>query len=161
MDRNLVVLDRSNYRIQILDLDGNWKSQFGKQAQIDPPEFGCFNYPCGLAIDNQGKIYVSDETNCNIQVFSPSGQFLMRFGDPGSEPGNLNAPIGLAITFEGNLVVCERENTRVQIFSPTGESIKTIGDTPGGMASPWGVTVDKNGTIAVADSGTFKTLLLS
>lgn len=47
---------------------------------------------------------------------------------------------------------------RVQLFSCEGISLRVFGssgDKPGQFSSPWGLVVDSEGTIVVADQSTF------
>ena len=37
---------------------------------------GQFGHPAGLAIDGVGDVYVSDQTNNRVQVFTPDGAYL-------------------------------------------------------------------------------------
>jgi len=53
-----------NYRVQIFDSDGNFLSTWGHPGNND----GEFLHPLAIAVDKQGNIYVSDETN-RIQKF--------------------------------------------------------------------------------------------
>ena len=51
----------------------------------------------GLCVDNtNGNIYVADQLNNCIKVFSSCGEFLFKFGDTGEE-GKMSFPRGLAL----------------------------------------------------------------
>ncbi len=41
----------------------------------------------------------------NVSVFDREGNFIRRFGEFGSEPGQLNRPAGLVVDSEDNLIV--------------------------------------------------------
>ena len=51
---------------------------------------GEFDYPCDVAVDNKGFVYVADQSNHRIQKFTIDGQFARSFGTKGSQPGQLN-----------------------------------------------------------------------
>jgi DNA-binding beta-propeller fold protein YncE len=53
-----------NYRVQAFDSDGNFLMQWGSPGEGD----GQFIHPFSIAADDQGNVYVSDETN-RIQKF--------------------------------------------------------------------------------------------
>ncbi len=46
---------------------------------------GRFNSPTGVQVDSQGYIYVADSGNSRIQVFDSSGNFVSKFGRPGTD----------------------------------------------------------------------------
>ncbi|MCH7488622.1 MAG: TIGR03663 family protein [Chloroflexi bacterium] len=85
-------------------------------------------------------------------------------GGAGAEPGQFSQPAGLAIDAAGNLYVADTLNQRVQRIAPDG-TIDTLGEAgsgPGQFANPgsdefaedgpWGITVDSDGNIYVADT---------
>ena len=47
---------------------------------------GQLNRPAGVAVDNQGYIYVADWANDRLQVFSPEGSFIAKFTGDGTIP---------------------------------------------------------------------------
>ncbi len=77
---------------------------------------GNLNYPTGIAIDASGLIYVSEDGNDRISVFTSEGQFISTFGRGGSGPGEIIHPNGLAVNKDGILYVCDWDNNRVQCF---------------------------------------------
>ena len=93
----------------------------------------------------------------------PEGSVTL-IGGAGSELGQFSQPGGLAIDAAGNLYVADTLNQRVQRIAPDG-TIDTVGEAgsdPGQFANPgsdefaddgpWGVTVDAEGNIYVADT---------
>jgi prepilin-type N-terminal cleavage/methylation domain-containing protein len=58
---------------------------------------GSFSNPFGLAIDTNGNVWVADQANNRIQIFSPTGTFIRQIGSVGSGLGQLNSPRGLAV----------------------------------------------------------------
>jgi hypothetical protein len=62
--REVAVADCSNHRVQIFDLEGNYKRQFGtKGKEVD----GQFDRPLGLTSDAHGNLLVTDSTS-RLQV---------------------------------------------------------------------------------------------
>ena len=59
----------------------------------------------GIAVDNQGHIYVADARNQRVQKFTPGGEFQVAFGAPGTGPGQFEAPAGLAVDAQGHVYV--------------------------------------------------------
>lgn len=70
----------------------------------------------GVAVDDQGYIFVADSGNNRIQIFNPDGSFLKTFGSWGSGDSEFKGLEGVAIMSNGNILVCDRENHRVQVF---------------------------------------------
>jgi DNA-binding beta-propeller fold protein YncE len=58
--------------IQVTDLDGKFKRQFGKKGS----GHGEFNDPKQLAFDPDGNLWVADSDNHRLQVFTRDGAFL-------------------------------------------------------------------------------------
>jgi tripartite motif-containing protein 71 len=61
------VVDDSN-NIQKFDSNGKFITRWGSYGT----GYGQFDGPEGIAIDSEGNVYVSDNGNNRIQVFSPS-----------------------------------------------------------------------------------------
>lgn len=67
---DIYVVDTGNNRIQRFNSEGNFLSEFGQFGS----ENGSFNSPWGIAVDNQGFVYISDSKNGRLQKFMP-GRF--------------------------------------------------------------------------------------
>ena len=70
----------------------------------------------GVAVDDQGYIFVADSGNNRIQIFNPDGTFLRSFGRWGAGSGEFKGLEGIAVNANGNILVADRENHRVQMF---------------------------------------------
>ena len=70
----------------------------------------------GVAVDEQGFIFVADSGNNRIQIFNPDGTFLRAFGRWGQNDGEFKGLEGIAVNSKGNILVADRENHRIQIF---------------------------------------------
>ena len=131
--------------------------EFGVEGVDD----GEFKSPTGIALDEEGNIYVADTDNHSIQKFDKDGKFLARWGgDPDSEEGTFYYPRGLAIAPEGHVYVADSGNNRVQKFDPDGNFIHAWGKfgfawrgaEAGKFDVPWGVTTDQQGNLYVSDT---------
>ena len=104
----------------------------------------------GLALDEPNQlIYIADCGNGRIQVVSVAGNFLERFGQ-----GTLKSPYGIAVT-EDNVFVTDillhalfqfRKND-YKLMERTG----TEGGREGELNCPYGLCIDNNGDVYVAD----------
>lgn len=109
----------------------------------------------GVAVANDGTVFLTDRNNCVIWKFSPDGSTISRFGAKGEAPGQLLDPWGLVIDLDGNLWVSDRGNHRLQKTDQDGNlllSFGTAGTDPGKFNAPSGMAVDAAGNIWVADA---------
>ena len=89
----------------------NW----GSKAIAD----GKFNDPAGLSIDRNDNIYVTDNNNNRIQVFTADGTFLTKFGSQGKAIGQFILPEGMGTYMKTALIyVADTANYRIQVFMP-------------------------------------------
>ncbi|GFN82511.1 tripartite motif-containing protein 2 [Plakobranchus ocellatus] len=110
---------------------------------------GEFLNPQGLCYHKE-RVLVADSNNQNVQVFAPSGECRLRFGQPGRAPGKIQRPTGVAVSQNGNFLVADYDNKWVGVFSPEGKYITRIG--AGRLQGPKGVVVDSEGRIIVVDN---------
>ena len=117
-------------------------------------EEGAVNCPCGLAVDKDGNLLVSEFNNSRISVFTPDGDFLRAYGSLGD--GQLKHPWGVACDHDnGQIVVSDVDNSRVVVFGPDGGFVRAFGSKGSGdgeFNKPQGLAVDRQGNIIVADS---------
>lgn len=115
---------------------------------------GQFNGPRGLAVDTSGNVYVTDEGNQRIQVFSNTGTFIRTWGSSGAGNGQFAFPFGVAVDHVGNVYVADTNNERVQTFTNTGTFITkwgSAGSGDGQFNGPVGIAVDHSGHVYVAE----------
>lgn len=136
-DGTILVADTNNYRIVALspDLEPVWI--FGKAA-VTPEEQNArlLASPTGLALNDEGTIFMVDMLNSFIRLFNPSGGMV---GDPLGEAGDLDNQFyyPTAIDFMGDdlFVIADQGNDRVlgvhlnavgeQVISPEGSAEST------------------------------------
>ncbi len=132
-DDQLYVVDSLNHRVQVFDLKGEFQFAWGDQCSLYlHPDRGCedpdgdgplgktdgqFDSPWGVSFDAQGRVYVADSANKRIQVFTPDGQFLTKWGELGREPGQFDNSVDVAVNDTGQIYVVDLNNQRVQMFS--------------------------------------------
>jgi DNA-binding beta-propeller fold protein YncE len=69
-----------------------------------------------------------DSGNNRLQVFTPDGKFVAKFGKAGAGDGEFNQPWGITLDQAGNIYVADWKNHRVQKLSPEGEFLMKIGE---------------------------------
>jgi DNA-binding beta-propeller fold protein YncE len=110
---------------------------------------------------------VSDRDRNDIQMFTPNGTFIMKWGSEGDKPGQFNVPYSIEIDASDNIYVVDRGNDRIQKFDANGTFIKQwdkpvrINGTENEFASPKDMVIDqKSGFVYVTDTGNERVLKL-
>ena len=158
-DGRIYVVSRSSerapadtVRVTMLNLDGEYFGVFGAKGNAD----GEFLWPCCIAVDGGGGVYVSDEQLHRITLFTASGEFVSRWGTHGSGEGELDGPSGIAFDPDGNVLVSDARNHRVQKFTKEGlflSAFGAAGSRDGDLDLPWGLATNADGEVFVADWG--------
>jgi len=112
-----LVVDALNFRIARFSADGAWLGSFGAPGE----EGAGFARPKSVAVDETGRIYVSDAQRDLVLVFAADGAFEYALGERGSEPGAFSHPAGVAVA-AGRLYVADSHNRRIQVFEILGAS---------------------------------------
>jgi DNA-binding beta-propeller fold protein YncE len=98
--------------VQKFNLTGGYLGEFGGYGT----QPGQMAFPTGIAVDEDGYVYVVDQGNSRIQKLTPQGESLSVFGMPGSGDGELNTPYGIAVLNQ-QVYITDQGNSRVQVFS--------------------------------------------
>jgi len=109
---DVYVVDAMNFRVQVFDRQGNFKSQFGKIGDTQ----GSIFRPKGLGVDSEGNVYLVDGSFEDVQVFNPSGELLYFFGRTGTSLAEFQLPAGIVIDGNDHIYVADSLNRRVQKF---------------------------------------------
>jgi sugar lactone lactonase YvrE len=129
-----------------VELVGSFGS-FGKNTP------GTFDWPVGIAIDDQGRLIIADNENHRIQRCSIEGNCEV-FGKRGAQLGEFVWPLGVAVDSLGRIIVSEAGNDRIQLRSPGGDwtSFGSTGRVLSGeFRLPAGIAVDDQDRIIIAD----------
>ena len=109
-----------------------------------------FNEPTGCALAPEGELYVTDGYgNARVHKFTPDGQLLFSWGEPGNRPGQFNPPHGVCVNEKGLVYISDRMNGRVQVFNSQGKFITQWSDAH----FPNNVCIDAEGNYYVAEVG--------
>jgi sugar lactone lactonase YvrE len=109
--QQLWVLDTLGGRVQAVDLQGKPLREI-KVAENNAPAAD----HSGLAVDSTGDIYISNEMNGMVRVYSAAGRLLNSFGRPGSKIGEFSRPAGVWADGGDRIYVADSNNYRVQVF---------------------------------------------
>lgn len=171
-DGLIYVVDSDNHRVQVFDPDGALVRSWGSQCNlatgldcVDPDGDGPLAYgdgqfqePWGIAVAEDGRVYVADTWNHRLQVFDREGNLLNKWGTYGqteSAPATLYGPRDLAIDPAGRVFVTDTGNKRVIVYDADGALQMQWGGTgplPGQLEEPVGLALDREGALYVADT---------
>jgi peptidylamidoglycolate lyase len=139
-----------NSRIIRYTEDGSFVSQFGELG-TGPGQFDLLH---GLAVDDDGRIYVADRMNGRIQIFTENGRFIEEWPD-------ILDPVNIWLDADGWVWVMDGTLNRIMKFSRAGElqyhwgaysQAGTLGRGPwaGGLSLPHQMDMDEDGNVYVA-----------
>jgi tripartite motif-containing protein 71 len=153
---NVYVADNGNYRIQKFNSAGGFLTTWGHFwfPGLGGSGDGLFGYPSAVAVGPDGNVYVVDQDNARVQVFSADGAFLHKWGSKGSGIGQFYLPMGVAIDAAGDVFIVEWGNNRVQKFTSAGTYLLqwgAFGSGPGQFWNASGIAVSSTGDVYVSD----------
>jgi DNA-binding beta-propeller fold protein YncE len=111
--------------------------------------------PLGLAVDEIGRVAVTDIENHQVLLINNYLQLDLAFGNYGSYEGQLDTPRGVSFSPREELLVADTGNARVQYFSDTGAFLRAFppeGEASG-LVAPRRAIESKKGRVYVADPG--------
>ncbi len=171
---NVYVADRINNKVRKI-LPGGVATNFagsGTTGSLDGAGTGAqFTYPCDLALDASGNIYVADTSNQLIRKITSAGVVTTLAGSAGlsgstdgtGSGARFNGPQGVAVDGAGNVYVGDTGNHVIRKITSAGVVTTLAGsagvtgstDATGSAAlfnHPTGVAVDSSGNVYVADT---------
>lgn len=116
-DQKLYVSDVGDQTIKVFNLDGKLLLKFGREGG----RAGELSFPSGIAVGEDGTIYVADSNNRRVQIFDNKGRFKRAIRD------QLSLPRGIIIDSFGRLHVADTFGRQVVVLEPDGEVISKYG----------------------------------
>jgi DNA-binding beta-propeller fold protein YncE len=145
------ISDTNNKRVMVFDTAGSLLYTFGEEGKGE----GKFNFPYGIATDDQGKVYVADLYNGNISIFNAKGQFIDYFAKKTMTDKKISAPAALRI-IDKKIYMTDIQTNKAYVFDMAGKLLLEVGKPgtkDGEFNAPNGITADDEGNIYVVDTG--------
>jgi uncharacterized protein (TIGR03437 family) len=176
---NMYIADSSNSVVRevfaatgiITTVAGN--GSFGYSGDGGPATSAQLDGAWGVAVDDDGNIYIADLVNDRIRRVSGAGTITTvagggssGLGDGGPATGaQLSGPNGVAVDADGNLYIADTGHGLIRKVSAAGTITTVAGGGPYGLLGdwglatsawlddPWGVAIDGSGNVYIADYG--------
>jgi 3-oxoacyl-[acyl-carrier protein] reductase len=157
----------TEHPVVIFDRDGNFLSSWGA---------GMFRFPHAIRIDEQDRVWLTDEHHGQFMQFTDDGELLRTIGVKGQRSetgvpaddftavawkkvthggGPFNLPTDIAVLPNGEMYMTDGYgNSRVHKFSAQGDHLFSWGEpgkAPGQFNLPHGIWYDRRGRLLVAD----------
>ena len=119
--------------------------------------------PMGVAVDENGNIYVTDCKSDRLSKFNSKGKLVETVGE-GGRTGQFNGPCGIALSKDNKLFVCDSDNNRIQVFDTNLKYISCFGkegSCEGEFRWPFDLTFDPAGDVYVTEWGNHRVQVLS
>lgn len=144
--------DKRGVRITAMNLEEEYFGIFGEFGAGD----GQFTWPNSIAMDSEGRVFITDDYLDRVTVMSADGDFIEKWGDRGADAGQIDGPNGIDFDAAGELLLADHRNNRIQRFGGDGDFIETFGEAgtaEGQFVMPWGVSVCSDGNVLIGDWG--------
>jgi len=140
-DDNVWVTDKGSDMVIKFNPEGRVVMVFGRKQEASdeetgplkhpgpplPPVDGRFRQVTDVTWDSGGNVYISDGyINSRVAKIDKDGNWIMSWGEPGSQPGQFNTPHSIASDAQDHIYVADRGNGRIQVFDTEGKFLRQI-----------------------------------
>ena len=174
---NIFVADSYNDRIRRISTDGYVTTIAGAGS----PGFSdaaaaeaLFDTPCGVAVDDEGNLFVADTGNRAIRKLTTQGDVITIAGnaqasaDGQSNEFGFSRPVGIVVTHDRFLYITDSGRGQIMRITPEGQLSLYAGIGSGygegrkaRFNGPTGIAVDREGNLYVADSQNYLIRIVS
>ena len=120
---------------------------------------------CGIAVNTEGQIVVTDVVSKCVYVFDKDGNCLRKIGGEGCNTEELSFPDGISFLNDNEVLIADCSGHRIQRLNiQTGTVVKSFGELgreKGEFIAPTDVTVDDKERIVVTDYGNGRIQVMS
>jgi sugar lactone lactonase YvrE len=138
---NIYVADRRNSRVQKFSSSGRFLAEFDlnkcsplphahEDVTGDEDSEHCDLYqaqPRGIAVDGDGRMFVTDDRHSRLIVLSPEGKLLAVVGQEGKHPGSMRMPTAVLVDSANHVYVADTGNMRIQRFDSNFNTVLLLG----------------------------------
>jgi len=157
--KKLYVPEYMNDRIQVFSLAGELLEIIGGPGNGP----GQFNAPGGVAVADNGDLFVADFYNHRVQHLRADGSFVRQWGttgETGKGAGEYTYPTDVTFADNGTVYVADGYGNRVQVFDAGGDflhkwggpfALGLYGPFKGWFTTATSIAVGPEGNVVVAD----------
>ncbi|MDK8462327.1 NHL repeat-containing protein [Marinobacter sp. SS13-12] len=157
--QKLYVPEYMNDRIQVFSLAGESLAVIGSPGE----EPGQFDAPGGVAVAENGDLFVADFYNHRVQHLRADGTFVKQWGTTGENGkgiGEFTYPTDVTFADDGTLYVADGYGNRVQAFDTGGDflykwggpfALGLYGPFKGWLTTATSIAVGPEGSVFVVD----------
>jgi sugar lactone lactonase YvrE len=124
-DGDLFILDAGNYRIQVMDEDGDflreWNLRESSREGFDEPVAMAMSY-------DEDFLVILDSDAGEIRKYDLEGALLKSFGKSGTRKGTLDEPVDLTLDSLGYIYVLDRARCKVLKYHKHGTFVDEFGE---------------------------------
>ncbi len=160
----LIVVERSNHRVQFFRNDGSSLGWIGSRGSLIEDQLATiyetpleilskptFEFPSSITLDSLGNYYITDSSNHRILKFDSEWQNILTIGEKGQASGQFLYPMSITCCPNGLLYVADQNNDRIQVFTHFGHWLMSIkyADKETPLKMPSNLLVDSEGNLIV------------
>ena len=141
----LIYICDFNNRVTVHDEEGKFLFTFGSKGSGP----GCFDRPHDITFGSDDLVYVTEDGSTRVCVWSEEGTFKRDFKTK-------YAPTFIAATSDNHLLITSYWSNTVMVYTLEGELVHEFGGRGsdlGRFNRPWGICVDDDGLVYVAEEG--------
>ena len=139
----IYICDQYNRRVTVHDEEGRFLFSFRSKGSGP----GCFDRPRDITFGSGGLVYVIYNGNERVCVWSKEGAFKRDFKTK-------YIPTSIAATSDNHLLITSYWSNNVMVYTLGGDLLHEFGEEgsdPGRFDGPWGICVDEDGLVYVAE----------
>jgi len=127
----IYVADFQTHTVRVYDKTSH-NLLFDIPHAADKTNFTCaLIMPTNLALDQQGRVYVSDTGGFRVQIYDADGTYVRSLGEMGDSPGQFARVKGVAVDRAGRVYATDAMSQVTQIFDEQGRPLTWFGDPSG------------------------------
>jgi len=151
----LAVGDIATRQVHLFSYDGRWIGNLVVRPSSESKTAGgALTKPSGIAVDDKGRVYVTDSSDPYVRIFDSRGVFFKEFCNIQGKDGGIQ---GIAIDSTGLIYLSDAANGCIQVFQAElglwMRSIGVKGQSDKEFQLPSGLTTDRLNQIYCVDYG--------